>query len=124
MGLHTNRNSEFFFFLSIRKIEYQHGLLIDVNSYQRRFTSFPNIYRRGLNSKSDSNTPLSNISFLNYILIGYYSCLILVKLILSNFPINVGRLIGVGLTPYMCNTVVLMHFLVLINITICYPWLR
>jgi len=61
---------------------------------------------------------------INYILIGYYSCLILVKLMLSTFPTNVGRLIGVGLTPYMCNTVVLMHFLVLINITICYPWLR
>jgi len=31
---------------------------------------------------------------LNYIFIGYYSCLILVKLILSTFPTNVGRLIG------------------------------
>merc|ERR1712043_24160 len=61
---------------------------------------------------------------INYILIGYYSCLILVKLILSKFPTNVGGLIGVGLTPYMCNTVVIMHFLVLINITINYPWLR
>jgi len=61
---------------------------------------------------------------INYILIGYYSCLILVKLMLSKFPTNVGGLIGVGLTPYMCNTVVIMHFLVLINITINYPWLR
>ena len=61
---------------------------------------------------------------INYILIGYYSCLILVKLMLSTFPTNVGRLIGAGLTPYICNAVVLMHFLVLINITICYPWLR
>ena len=62
--------------------------------------------------------------FVNYILIGYYSCLILTKLVLSRFPLNVGRLINVGLTPYICNTVVLMHLSVLFNITISYPWIR
>jgi len=69
--------------------------------------------------------PLLIFLFLiNYILIGYYSCLILVKIILSKFPTNVGRLDGVGLNPFICRMIVLIHFLVLINLTISYPWLR
>merc|ERR1712117_306957 len=36
---------------------------------------------------------------INYILIGYYSSLILVKLVLSKFPTRVGRTVGVGLAP-------------------------
>jgi len=58
---------------------------------------------------------------INYTLIGFYSCLMLIKFILSTFPANVGSLITVGLTPYICNTVVLLHFLILINLTISYP---
>jgi len=62
--------------------------------------------------------PLIVLFLINYIVIGYYSCLILVKLLLSKFPANVGSLMGVGLNPYICNTVVLMHFLTLVNITL------
>jgi len=62
--------------------------------------------------------------FINYVLIGYYSCLILVKLVLSKFPTMTSRLRGVGIPPYKCNSIVLLQFLVLLNITICYPWLR
>jgi len=69
--------------------------------------------------------PLLIFLFLiNYILIGYYSCLILLKLILSKFPLNVGRLMGIGIPSYISNTVVFMHLSVLVNITICFPWLR
>jgi len=60
--------------------------------------------------------------FLNYTLIGCYSCLILIKLILSKFPLNVGRLINVGLSPFICNSVVLLHFLLLTNMSITSPW--
>jgi len=62
--------------------------------------------------------------FINYILIGYYRCLILVKLVFAKSPANVGRLNAVGVNPYVCNTVVLIHFSLLINITTCYPWLK
>merc|ERR1712117_152098 len=53
---------------------------------------------------------------VNYALVGYYNCLILVKLVISKFPINVGRLVSVGLAPYINLTVILMHLFVLINI--------
>jgi len=61
--------------------------------------------------------------FLNYILIGYYSCSMLIKLMLSKFPSNVGTLIGVGLNPFISCSVVFIHLLVLINISITNPWL-
>jgi len=60
---------------------------------------------------------------VNYVLVGYYSCLILVKLVISKFPINVGRLVSVGLAPHINLTVILMHLFVLINITLSTPWI-
>merc|ERR1712117_701695 len=62
------------------------------------------------------------ILLFNYILIGYYSCLMLIKLIFSKFPLNVRVLVSVGLTPYICNTIVFLHFLILLNIRVFYPW--
>ena len=75
--------------------------------------------------KATMNYPyLMFLFFFNYILIGYYSCLILIKLSFSKNPRNVGSLTGRGLAPYISSTVTVIHIFLFLAFTIFQPWLK
>jgi len=62
------------------------------------------------------------IFFINYLLIGYYCCLILLKTALSKTSIQRRTLVGVGLNPYISLSTVTQHFVYLVLLTIGHIW--
>ena len=58
---------------------------------------------------------------VNYILVGYYTCLLMTKVVLSKFSSPAGSLNRIGLPPFKRISVILMHLTILLTWSLTFP---
>lgn len=63
------------------------------------------------------------VGLFNYVIIGFYSCLILTHLALGKVSNSVGRIIGKGIRIYKKNIIILIHLAPLVSLGSTIPWI-
>ena len=62
------------------------------------------------------------LCMLNYLLVGYYRCVILIKFILSKWTSLSTVLSGVGIAPFKIWSVLFIHLFLFVTLGRCNPW--